>query len=102
MGASAAKVGTKLAANAAAKGALSAPLAGATAASSSIPVVGWIAAAIVAAASATYSGISKANEIKQTNKELKQKAKDEYTALVANLVAYSRQKRRSAQQSFNI
>lgn len=102
MGASAAKVGTKLAANAAAKGALSAPLAGATAASSTIPVVGWIAAAIVAAASATYSGISKANEIKQTNKELKQKAKDEYTTLVANLVAYSRQKRRSAQQSFNI
>lgn len=102
MGASAAKAGTKIAAKAAMKSMLNAPLTGATAASSTIPVVGWIATAIIAAANATYSGVSKANEIKQANAELKQKAKDDYIALVANLVAYSRQKRRSTQQTFNI
>lgn len=91
----AANVGSKMAAKAALNTSL-------TTASSSIPVAGWIATAVIAAANAVASGVSKASEIKQANKELKQKAKDEYTALVANLVAYSRQKRRSAQQSFNI
>lgn len=91
----AANVGSKMAADAALNTSL-------TAASSSIPVVGWIATAVIAAANAVASGVSKASEIKTSNKELKQKAKDEYTALVANLVAYSRQTRRSAQQTFNI
>lgn len=91
----AANVGSKMAAKAALNTSL-------TTASSSIPVAGWIATAVIAAANAVASGVSKASEIKQANKELKQKAKDEYTALVANLVAYSRQKRRSAQQTFNI
>lgn len=99
LGAGTVKAAANVSSKMAAKAALNTSL---TTASSSIPVAGWIATAVIAAANAVASGVSKASEIKQANKELKQKAKDEYTALVANLVAYSRQKRRSAQQSFNI
>lgn len=70
-------------------------------ASASVPVVGWIVAALIATGAAVYSGISTANNLKAQNKQLATQGQTAYNNLVKNLVDYSQQQRRQKQIEWN-
>ena len=92
--ASAIKIGTAAAAKIAA---LKGTAVGLSTASSSIPVVGWIVTAIIAAGLATYAGVSTAEALKANNRSLANQGKELYDALVTNLVQYSYNKQQAKQ-----
>lgn len=98
--ASAVKTGMKFGAASAAKSAGTALGATAAKASTAIPVVGWIVAAIIGVANATAAGISESERLKKQNLELANASKEAYNELVTNLVAYSHSQRRQKQSDF--
>lgn len=92
--------GAKLGA-AGAAGAKLGALYGTAAGTSSIPVAGWIVAAVIAAAAATYGAVSTAENIKAQNKQLAEAGRNAYNNLVTNLIEYSQAKQRQKQIEWN-
>ena len=70
-------------------------------ASSSVPVVGWIIAAVIAATAATYGAVSTAENIKTQNKQFAEAGKNAYNTLVTNLIEYSQAQQRQKQIDWN-
>lgn len=85
----------------AASAGLSSAFTGTAAASSSVPVVGWIIAAVTAAAAATYGAVSTAESIKAQNRQFAEAGRNAYNNLVANLIEYSRAQQRQKQIEWN-
>ncbi len=80
---------------------LSSAFTGAAAASSSVPVAGWIAVAIIAAAAATHGAVSTAENIKAQNKQFAEAGRNAYNSLVTNLIEYSQAQQRQKQIEWN-
>lgn len=70
-------------------------------ASSSVPVVGWIIAAVIAATAATYGAVSTAENIKTQNKQFAEAGRNAYNTLVTNLIEYSQAQQRQKQIEWN-
>ena len=74
---------------------------GTAAGASSVPVVGWIVAAVIAAAAATYGAVSTAENIKTQNKQFAEAGRNAYNTLVTNLIEYSQAQQRQKQIEWN-
>lgn len=80
---------------------LSSAFTGSAAAASSVPVAGWIAVAVIAAAGATYGAVSTAKNLKAQNRQLADAGRTAYNNLVTNLIEYSRAQQRQKQIEWN-
>ena len=74
---------------------------GTAAGASSVPVVGWIVAAVIAATAATYGAVSTAENIKTQNKQFAEAGRNAYNTLVTNLIEYSQAQQRQKQIEWN-
>ena len=96
-----AKVGAVGATTALKGAALSSAFTGSAAAASSIPVAGWIAAAIIAVGAGTYGAVSTAKNVKAQNRQLANAGRNAYNNLVTNLIEYSQAQQRQKQIEWN-
>lgn len=80
---------------------LSSAFTGSAAAASSVPVAGWIAVAVIAAAAATYGAVSTAKNLKAQNRQWANDGRIAYNNLVTNLIEYSRSQQRQKQIEWN-